>query len=37
MKRQSPLKALRVAQMRVDAAVTITITGKAGSGKNVFV
>ena len=34
MKRQSPLKALRVAQMRVDAAVTITITGKAGSGKS---
>ncbi len=34
MKRQSPLKALRVAQMRCRAAVTITITGKAGSGKS---
>lgn len=34
MNRQSPLKALRVAQLRCDAAVTITITGKAGSGKS---
>ena len=34
MKRQSPLKALQVAQLRCDAAVTITITGKAGSGKS---
>lgn len=34
MKRQSPFKALQVAQLRCDAAVTITITGKAGSGKS---
>lgn len=34
MKRQSPLKALQVAQLRCRAAVTITITGKAGSGKS---
>ena len=34
MKRQSPHLALKVAQLRVDAAVTITITGKAGSGKS---
>jgi hypothetical protein len=32
-KRQSPLQALKVAQMRCRAAVTITITGKAKSGK----
>lgn len=34
MKRQSPHLALKVAQLRCEAAVTITITGKAGSGKS---
>ena len=34
MIRKNPRHALKVAQLRLDAAVTITITGKAGSGKS---